>query len=388
MAESDLDQVLAVCRSPDVDHKEAKALQAEAERSGDIRMMVLGLIKAADALQQMNKLEDALTQVSEAKSLCQDLGTTADDCLAAAGLSSARIHLQQCDEGRDVQELDQAFDEASDALVTFKLMDHPRGQASAMSVLVSVYQAQKVFPKSIKIGKDALAMFRELDDRRSAAEVLLKLKDSHLLLKDPQKATQAVQKALEDFKALKDNKRHAECLGSLAEVMVAGKDWGGALEAGAAAQTAFKALKDHNGQAKVMATIASVHQDLGDTAAALEVAKDIVSIQHQARDKHGEAKALLSLCSMLIKTRERRECEQALKLAQSAEAISQTVFDKDGVKAAEKLQEEARTGMASAAIEAAINRHSDFINVPRTLIVDPGMGRKAQQAYTDFANAL
>lgn len=384
MAESDLDEALTCGNDVADDHRRAKALQTAAEQAGDVRKLVIGMIKAADAFIRQGSLPEASTQVLEAKQLCQEIGQSADDCLSAAGLSSAMIHLLRSNDV-DIEELDAAYDEAADALVTFKLMDYKRGQASANALLCRIFCVQKEADRSIQSGKDALALLRDLGDASASAKVLLQLKQSHMLKQETAKAAQALRKARTLLQALSDRKGEAACLQELAEVHHSGRDWEAALEAADAANDLFRQLSDQKGQTSALQTSVKVHQELGNHIQAIEVMKQIVTLHHQANDKIAEARALTSLCEILLKI---DEFDSVAKLAKTVRHISEANSDKEGIAAVGSLEARLKEEKAKANIEAAIMKYHDILHVPKNLVIEPGMNRRTQHAYAEFVEGL
>eukprot|EP00418_Pyrodinium_bahamense_P051124 CAMPEP_0179183036 /NCGR_PEP_ID=MMETSP0796-20121207/90700_1 /TAXON_ID=73915 /ORGANISM="Pyrodinium bahamense, Strain pbaha01" /LENGTH=125 /DNA_ID=CAMNT_0020886889 /DNA_START=96 /DNA_END=469 /DNA_ORIENTATION=+ len=122
----ELEQVFVLDESADGALGTAHQKMDLARASGDERARALCLIKAADALVQMDRPDEAMGYVSEGMGLCSEMKF--EEGRAAAMIVMSKVHAKK---GRDEEELEEAMDSATDALKLSRKLGFRKGEAVA-----------------------------------------------------------------------------------------------------------------------------------------------------------------------------------------------------------------------------------------------------------------
>eukprot|EP00930_Biecheleria_cincta_P016386 TRINITY_DN1334_c0_g2_i1.p1 TRINITY_DN1334_c0_g2~~TRINITY_DN1334_c0_g2_i1.p1 ORF type:complete len:446 (-),score=147.47 TRINITY_DN1334_c0_g2_i1:88-1236(-) len=377
-----MDQVFTILGKPEDVMAGADDLIYAASRSGDQRINVLGLCKAADALALQDKPQEAMEKARSAQELCEELGFEEGEACVSYAL--ARIHARFG--GNDEDILDKALDYGSDALSVLRSLGCKKGEGAALMTLGDAYQGLKDQGKAVQYHKEAVAVFRELGEGSSVGHMYRKLAEDCFFVKtDVRRAGNFAQKAIALFQEAQEASAEAECWTLLAQVQGKAENCEKAVESIGQARNVYKTLKDNAGEAKAMGVLVHILMASEQYAESVNVAKEIVTVQHEAGDKKGEAEALLALGQLFVQNYDH---EKAKKVAEVAERIFKAIADGPGYKSCERLKAMCEHARATEMIETSIYRHQDFLHVPEQLIVDPGRNKRVQSQFEEFAKSL
>jgi len=369
----ELDQVFVLDESLEEALGVAHQKMDTARASGDERGRALCLIKAADALVQMGRPDEAMGYVMEGMAMCSEMKF--EEGRAAATNVVAKIHTKK---GKDEEELEEAMDSATDALKLFRKLGYRKGEAVALTTLSGVYQACKKATPAIKHAKEALAVFAELGEKRAMAETYDTVKSAYLI-KQPAEtllAAKQVHKAAALYEELGDKVKQASCMHTAAVVEKA--DVKKAAECLHRARDLFAEAGDHRGQGMVLETIMGMLLDGCMYSQAVKVGKDRVAMFEESGDVAEQARAMLKLGEVYMNN---SDCDRASKIANVAMGIFGGVGDMEGMKSAKDLMDGAKHAMAVEEIETSVAKCSDAMHVPKTLLVDPGLNKRITGAF-------
>mmetsp|Transcript_27716 Transcript_27716/g.79606 ORF Transcript_27716/g.79606 Transcript_27716/m.79606 type:complete len:379 (+) Transcript_27716:69-1205(+) len=369
----ELDQVFVLDESAEEAFGVAHQKMDMARASGDERGRALALIKAADALVQMGKPDDAMGYVGEAMSMCSEMKF--EEGRAAAMNVMTKVHAAK---GADEEELEEAVDSAMDALKLFRKLGYRKGEAAALTSLSLVHQACKKSAPAVKAAKEALAIFAELGEKRAMCEVYGTVKDAYLVKTPPEKflAAKQMEKAMAIYKDLGDKSKEASCYHTIAKIEAA--DAKKAAEAVHKAKDLYAEAGDVRGQAAVLETAMDMLITGGLYYEAVKVGKGRISLFQDAGDISEQARAMLKLGDVYMKN---DDYERAMKVGEVAMQTFAAVNDMDGMRNAKELQDGAKHAKAVEEIEASISKASSAMHVPKTLIVDPGLNKRITGAF-------
>mmetsp|Transcript_63718 Transcript_63718/g.164028 ORF Transcript_63718/g.164028 Transcript_63718/m.164028 type:complete len:187 (-) Transcript_63718:77-637(-) len=180
---------------------------------------------------------------------------------------------------------------------------------------------------------------------------------------------------------MNDKGKKAAALHKAGSVDLTGGETEKAVDAFTKAKDLYREVGDHRGAAEVMGSIRDMHLNASRFTDGVQVQKDIVTLFHNAGDAKGEAKALIKIAEMLLS---KSEVAKANKVAEVAMGIMATIQDRDGMKDAYEMLGAVKHARVKEEIEFVIDRNSDFMHMPRSLIVDPGLNKRITEEYGDL----
>lgn len=371
----ELDQVFVIEEGPEDALGAAYQKMDTARASGDERSRALCLIKAADALVQLGRVDEASGHLSEASWTCGEMKF--EEGRAACMNVTAKVHTKK---GGDEEELEEALDSANDALKLFRKLGFRKGEAAALTTLAGVYLASKKAVLAIKSAKEALAILAELGEKRAMAVVYDSVKAAYLAKSPPESflAAKQVEKAVAIYKDLGDKAKEAAGMHSLAMVEKGAGDVKKAADALQKAKELFAEAGDTRGESLVLDTVMGMLVDGGLYFDAIKVGKQRIMLFHNSGDASEEARAMVALGDVMMKNDDH---EKAAKLAENALGIFAGVNDMDGLKSAKEMLDGAKHAKAVEEIETSISKVSPGMHVPKTLLVDPGLNKRITGAW-------
>eukprot|EP00415_Alexandrium_ostenfeldii_P001236 UN1236 len=128
----------------------------------------------------------------------------------------------------------------------------------------------------------------------------------------------------------------------------------------------------------VLETLMGLYLEADMFFEAVKVGQDRISIFHDAGDMHSEGYALVKLGQVLL---ENEAHEKASTLAQAALGIFAGLSNMDGLQAAKGLLDGAKHASSVEEIGIAMAKASDYMHVPTTLVVDPGLNKRMNESY-------
>eukprot|EP00931_Biecheleriopsis_adriatica_P011695 TRINITY_DN112775_c0_g1_i1.p1 TRINITY_DN112775_c0_g1~~TRINITY_DN112775_c0_g1_i1.p1 ORF type:complete len:434 (+),score=122.73 TRINITY_DN112775_c0_g1_i1:85-1386(+) len=368
--------------------KTAEAMLSAASRSGDPRLKVFGLCKAADALilhhdPTQADADQAIANCKEAKTLCDDLDEF-EEGEAAVSYALARAYMRFGGKNADIQ--DKALDHGSDAAELCRSLGCKKGQAASLVTVGDAYHATQEQEKAAEYHKLALAVFKEIGEQKAVGFVYTKLAEDYLKIKpDLKKASNHAKRALVVFQELQDLQEEANCWHLLAQVQGAAHDIQEATQSVTNVRTLCKSLKDHVAEVKAMQSLVTTYLDNDLYQEGVKVAQEMVSICHDHGDRQREADSLVFLGQQMLRNYDYLGAE---KVGSVAENLYKSLRDQDGAGKAKKVKEAAEHGMKSERIEHALARHQAFLHLPKTLIIDPGRQKRMQDSFNAFAKSV
>merc|ERR1712187_791254 len=123
----------------------------------------------------------------------------------------------------------------------------------------------------------------------------------------------------------------------------------------------------------------------GDFVGAAKLAKESVTALHDAGDIHGEAYALLKLGELFIDSGENTK---AGKVGEVAMGMFAGLNDMQGMMAGKELMDGAKSAGLIADIETTLSAASEYMHIPSTLIVDPGLNKRIQERYSQAVSGV
>merc|ERR1712048_352359 len=195
-----------------------------------------------------------------------------------------------------------------------------------------------------------LAIFAELGDKAAMAAVYKTLKEGFLVKTPPDtfRAVKQMQKSMAIFEEMGDKSKAAACM-------------------------------HFRGDASVMETMMTMFLDAGMYYEAVKIGKERCTTFHNGGDMQGEGMALVKLGSVMM---ENEAHEKASKIAEAALGIFAGINDMAGLKSAKDLLDGAKHARVVEEINVALNKASEYMHIPSTLVVDPGLNKRIQDAYS------
>jgi len=150
---SDIDEVFNLYETPQQALEIAETTKATGRRLNDRRQYALGLIKGADANAELDALDAAMAEISEAQALCKDLKY--EEGRAAMMNAAVKVHMKQ-------QDMEKAYNLARDVVKLFQKLGYRKGEGVGLVTLANVYTARLNADQVIKAGQEALEIFKEI----------------------------------------------------------------------------------------------------------------------------------------------------------------------------------------------------------------------------------
>merc|ERR1712061_363567 len=192
-------------------------------------------------------------------------------------------------------------------------------------------------------------------------------------------------KAAGVYQSLGDKRMEAKATLTLAKVEVAGGDAAKATAAATSAKGLFMEAGDTKGMGDTYDVLIDMMKAEGKYADALKLAKERTSTFHDAGDMNGEAYSLLKLGELLL---ESGETVKAGKVAEAALGMFAGMNDMGGMKAGKELMDGAANAKTVEAIEVTLSAASEYMHIPTSLIVDPGLNKRIQEKYSQAVSAV
>merc|ERR1712037_183200 len=121
------------------------------------------------------------------------------------------------------------------------------------------------------------------------------------------------------------------------------------------------------------------------SAEAIKLAKEKVTTLHDAGDMRGETYALLKLGEIFLKGGENARAGKVAEVALSSFA---EMNDMEGMKAGKELMDGAKQAKLVEDITVTLSQASDYMHIPSTLVVDPGLNKRIQERYSQAVSAV
>merc|ERR1711972_529052 len=172
---------------------------------------------------------------------------------------------------------------------------------------------------------------------------------------------------------------------TLAKVEVAGGDVTKATAAATSAKGLFMEAGDTKGMGDTYDVLIDMMKAEGKYADALKLAKERTTQLHDAGDMSLEAHSLLKLGELLL---ESGETVKAGKVAELSLGMFAGMNDMGGMKAGKELMDGAKSAKLVSDIEYTLSAASEYMHIPSTLIVDPGLSKRMQERYSQAVSAV
>jgi len=349
--------------------------RSTAERTDNHKAKAIAMLRCADAMNLMQKPNEAMSLATEALDLCEDLRFD-----AGRGAAQALIARICAAHGGGEDDTEFAFDSAQDAVRLFRKLNLKKGEAIAQWSTAKV-EAAFGRPEQVQhCAKEAMALFREIGETGNEALACHTLADGYLAVGETRRAAGVLKKALQIQTSLGDKKKEAACLKALANIEVIDGTAEKASEAFATAKQAYKALRDHTGEAEVMNAERLMHLEAGRFVEAMEIGKKIVTLFHEAMDRKAEGMALLRIAEMLLGN---NDLPRSFKVCEVALGILSEIQDADGMKEGMDIMGALKHASVKNEMQSVIEMNKDFMHVPKSLVVDPGLNKRIQSAYAE-----
>ncbi|HHS97149.1 MAG TPA: tetratricopeptide repeat protein [Chloroflexi bacterium] len=217
-----------------------------AERAGNPRFTIEGLIAWGRALWRQGAFDEAQERLEAALALARREGNRASEATCLHNIGTVRYFLGDFKGAREQLEA---------ALAIRRELGDRREEAITLGNLAGVYHALGDFHRSKTLGEQVLSVYRTLGDRRNEAQALSNLGSAH--------------HALGHLKIARDLYRQAMDL--------------------------FQEIGDRRGIALTAENLGLVLHDLGDDAAARRYCEQALALEREIGDRQGEAYALTYL---------------------------------------------------------------------------------------------
>lgn len=345
--------------------------------SGDEKGRALGLIKAAEALALMGRVDEGQSYASEAMAICSEMKFEEGKAASLNALTAVLVT-----KGGDAEDLEEAVDSGIDALKLFRKLNFKKGEAAALMTLSKVYAAMSSAPYAIKYSKEAIALFAEIGEGKSMAAAYQVQADAYLVKSDTARALKALNAAYKIFSSPADNGKMAVIMRKIAKVQAGAGDYANAFLSLSTAKQLY--VDDYFGQAAVLETLMDLYLEAGMYFEAIKLGQDRVNIFHDAGDMTSEGFALLKLGTVQLQSEDH---EKAEKMAELALGMLAGVGNMEGMKQAKDLLDDAKHEAAREKIGMALHSIRDYVHIPSTLIVDPGLNSRVTEAYSGSIRA-
>jgi tetratricopeptide (TPR) repeat protein len=260
-----------------------------------------------------------------------------------------------------------------------------KGEAVALSSCAMVYYAMGKPDKGISFAKQALSIFSEIGEFKGVAATYILLKDGYLLKGDTASGAVLTKKAAGVYAGMGDKRMEAKMMLALAKVEVAGKDFAKVTAAVDAAKAAFLEAGDTNSMSEAADVLIDYMKEEGNTAEAIKLAKAKITSLHDTGDMSTEAYALLKLGGLLLDS---GSPEMAGKVAEVALGMFAGMNDMGGMKQGKELMDGAKQAKLVMDIESTLGAASEYMHIPSTLIVDPGLNKRIQERYSQAVSSV
>lgn len=355
----------------------AKAQQQEeaAEQANMRKVQVVSMLKAADSLSELNQAEKAMAKATAALDLSEEVRFDLGRGAALAAL--ARIVAKH---GGGEEDSEFAYDSVQDARRLFRKLDHKKGEALTLWSAAQVESAFGSPQQVVSFAEDAAALFREVGDAAGEATSSMTLADGLVEVGDARRAAAAVKRSMALEASLNLKKKEANCLKKLATIYYTDGEVEKGDDAVKAAREVFKGLEDFTGEAEVLGAQRDFYLESGRFAQALEKAKELVSLHHSASDQSSEGRALLRLSEMLLGN---NDLQRAQRVAEVALGVLNEAQDGDGLKQGIEMLGAIKNASVKMEMQQVIELNRDFMHVPKSMVIDPGLNKRIQAAYSE-----
>ena len=206
-------------------------------------------------------------------------------------------HLLWSDFHRRCGKFEESKDQAELALGAMEEVDHPGGQARALTHIGNALEGEGRFQEARDFVQRALEIFRDTNALDGQAVSLKSLGIISARLGELPQAMERFREARELYRRLRNRKGEADILGNLGALNYYLGDYETCIEFTEQARPLFHEMGNRIGSAKCLTNLGNSHSALGAFAEALEHHKRALEVYEQLEDASGSAD---SLCNMGI----------------------------------------------------------------------------------------
>jgi len=369
---SDIDEVFNLYETPQQALEIAETTKATGRRLNDRRQYALGLIKGADANAELDALDAAMAEISEAQALCKDLKY--EEGRAAMMNAAVKVHMKQ-------QDMEKAYNLARDVVKLFQKLGYRKGEGVGLVTLANVYTARLNADQVIKAGQEALEIFKEIGAQTFLIEAYHVLMDGHLIKEDTFRAAQMVWRAIAVCRQLGNKAKEAMLLLQVANIESQGNDLTKASKAANAAHEIFNTLGQQDGIAKSKGVLIDILLKQDKFYEAVQLAKERIEVLFAANDRAGAGKAFMEMSKM---GSDKNDWRMADGYAQAAMGQYMEIRDMDNFNLAQEASNAAKRLRIKSEVSMALKMNADFRHVPKDCIIEPGLPQRVMAEYQQF----
>jgi len=134
----------------------------------------------------------------------------------------------------------------------------------------------------------------------------------------------------------------------------------------------------------VLTTLQGLYLQAGMYVEAVGLGQKKVEIFQDAADVSGQGDAMTKLAEIML---DNDDHVSAYKTATAALELLMNIGDYDKMKVAKDLADEAEKAKRIEEIGMALHKAGEWVNIPTSLIVDPGLSRKITDNYASAMRA-
>ncbi|MFC5668101.1 tetratricopeptide repeat protein [Kitasatospora misakiensis] len=326
---------LAFALSPYLEHRRffddwalvaSAALTVLHSRRGGAEDAARLMVHLGSALLKLRRFDEAVTVLSEARSILEGLGDSEGAAAGANALGSALAGLRRFGEAVDaltyaadlsrrlgdrrreagallntggvLHEL-RRFEEAAEThtrlVAVYRGLGDPHGEAAALNNLGLDLRELRRFEESVEVAERSVRVHREIGDPHGEAMALANHGLALFAVRRFGEAARAQSSAAEVFRDLADPSREAETLGVLTATLRELRRFDEAVDVGGRAVALHREVGDRYGEATASVNLAHVLHDVRRVEESADACARAAASFAELGDRHGEGAALTGL---------------------------------------------------------------------------------------------
>ncbi|CAE7807166.1 mdtG [Symbiodinium necroappetens] len=301
------------------DEAALKAAADAPQKITDTRQKAAALVKASLAQLQMEspQSEDALKNAKDALASFRELNVPEGEATALRAVAVASLGVDAFG----------ALQAANQSLKTFKELGHGKGQVAALHSIAMAHLGKDSTDDCVFRAMEGLKLSRQVGDRMREYAILATIVEAYLIQGAGKRGLSSAQEALAVAKGLGEKllEAKAQCLVAKAAGLCSAAESAAGVAAAQEALKMYQSMGLKSKESEALAALGAACMAKEDPAEALREGQGLADKFRQAGDKKEESSVMLAIAKI---HKDSKELDQALRAAQEAVTCAKASNDR------------------------------------------------------------
>ncbi|CAE7873596.1 TTC28 [Symbiodinium sp. KB8] len=301
------------------DEAALKAAADAPQKISDTRQKAAALVKASLAQLQMEspQSEDALKNAKDALASFRELNVPEGEATALRAVAVASLGVDAFG----------ALQAANQSLKTFKELGHGKGQVAALHSIAMAHLGKDSTDDCVFRAMEGLKLSRQVGDRMREYAILATIVEAYLIQGAGKRGLSSAQEALAVAKGLGEKllEAKAQCLVAKAAGLCSAAESAAGVAAAQEALKMYQSMGLKSKESEALAALGAACMAKEDPAEALREGQGLADKFRQAGDKKEESSVMLAIAKI---HKDSKELDQALRAAQEAVTCAKASNDR------------------------------------------------------------